>query len=359
MISKECFTAAWIDEKSKELQYNDKNIIEKVIRAFSLLDMLALSGCPFHFKGGSCLMLLLKNGRHRLSIDIDIICPPGTNIEDYLNAYKDFGFIDYKPIDRIQRGTDIPKTHSKFFYQVAFIDDSDRQESILLDVLNEDCHYEDVVELPVDGPFLKIEGTPSIVKVPSVGDILGDKLTAYAPNTTGIPYFKKTQDGKERDCSMEIIKQLYDIARLFDEVPNLDITSKSFGRIAEVELSYRGLDNNPKLIFDDVRQTSLCLATRGAEGKGDFQMLQRGISRIKSFMFRGSYLIDNAIIDAARAAYIATLLETGQTKVERYNGDPLSIASLEIKSTLPNRLSRLKRQSPEAFFYWAKTSELL
>ena len=76
-------------------------------------------------------------------------------------------------------------------------------------------------------------------------------------------------------------------------------------------------------------------------------------------MFRGSYLIDNAIIDAARAAYIATLLETGQTKVERYNGDPLSIASLEIKSTLPNRLSRLKRQSPEAFYYWAKTSELL
>lgn len=28
MISKECFTASWIDQKSKELQYNDKNIIE-------------------------------------------------------------------------------------------------------------------------------------------------------------------------------------------------------------------------------------------------------------------------------------------------------------------------------------------
>lgn len=39
MISKECFTATWIDQKSKELQYNDKNIIEKVIRAFSLLDI--------------------------------------------------------------------------------------------------------------------------------------------------------------------------------------------------------------------------------------------------------------------------------------------------------------------------------
>ena len=60
------------------------------------------------------------------------------------------------------------------------VDDSDRQESILLDVLNEDCHYEEVVELPVDGPFLKVDGTPNMVKVPSVGDILGDKLTAYA-----------------------------------------------------------------------------------------------------------------------------------------------------------------------------------
>ena len=117
MISKECFTAAWIDEKSTELHYNDKNIIEKVIRAFSLLDMLAQSGCPFHFKGGSCLMLLLKDSRHRLSIDIDIICPPGTDIEQYLKAYKDYGFIDYKSVERIQRSKDVPKTHSKFYYR--------------------------------------------------------------------------------------------------------------------------------------------------------------------------------------------------------------------------------------------------
>ena len=74
-------------------------------------------------------MLHLKNGRHRLSIDIDIICPPGTDIEKYLKSYKDFGFIDYKSVERIQRGTDIPKSHAKFFYQVAFLDDSDRQES--------------------------------------------------------------------------------------------------------------------------------------------------------------------------------------------------------------------------------------
>ena len=82
-------------------------------------------------------------------------------------------------------------------------------------------------------------------------------------------------------------------------------------------------------------------------------MLQRGISRIKSFMFRGGYFIENANIDASRAAYLATLLEKGQTEIERYSGDPMSIAALNINSTL------LKRQSPEAYFYWAKTSQLL
>ena len=119
------------------------------------------------------------------------------------------------------------------------------------------------------------------------------------------------------------------------------------------------MENNPKLIFEDIRQTALCLATRGTEGKGDFTMLQRGVSRIKSFMFHDGYAIDNAIVDSARAAYIATLLETGHTNIERYNGNPMSISSLTIQPTLTNKLNRLKRQFPEAYFYWAKTSQLL
>lgn len=35
MIDKKCFTTDWIDKKSIELNYSDKNLIEKVIRAFS------------------------------------------------------------------------------------------------------------------------------------------------------------------------------------------------------------------------------------------------------------------------------------------------------------------------------------
>lgn len=48
-----------------------------------------------------------------------------------------------------------------------------------------------------------------IVTMPSVDCILGDKLTAFAPHTTGIPY--------NIDKELEIIKQMYDISCLFDE----------------------------------------------------------------------------------------------------------------------------------------------
>ena len=51
MISKECFTSQWIEDRSAKLEYNEKNLIEKVIRALSLLEMLVRSECPLTFKG--------------------------------------------------------------------------------------------------------------------------------------------------------------------------------------------------------------------------------------------------------------------------------------------------------------------
>lgn len=230
MIKKECFTTEWIGQVSSALHYNDKNLIEKVIRALSLLEMLVGAGCPLVFKGGTALMLILGKSAHRLSIDIDVICPPGTNIEDYLKAFADFGFTDLELVERKQRNdANIPKSHSKFFYQIAYRNDTDAQSYILLDVLYEDVHYLRTRQIAIDSPFIRLEGEPLMVTVPSAEDILGDKLTAFAPNTTGIPYYK---NGKS--CSMEIAKQLYDVGRLFENVSDLQITSQAFRKIAAV-----------------------------------------------------------------------------------------------------------------------------
>lgn len=71
MINPKSRSIEWITETAKRLDVHDIALIEKTIRALSLLEALARSGCPFLFKGGSSLMLHLNTSK-RLSIDIDI-----------------------------------------------------------------------------------------------------------------------------------------------------------------------------------------------------------------------------------------------------------------------------------------------
>jgi hypothetical protein len=349
MISKECFTRQWIEAVRDRFHYPDVNLIEKVIRAFSVVEMLSESGCPFIWKGGSCLMLLLGSDLHRLSIDVDIVCPPSTDIEGYLAHYADYGFLGRETVEREQRESFVPKSHQKLHYRVAYLSKSERTESILLDVLYEDVQYARVERLKIESPFLLLEGAPGYVNVPSVNDILGDKLTAFAPNTSGIPYYK---NGSPK--FVEIIKQLYDIGRLFDNMTDLDTVAATFRRIVPIELSYRHLPSNPFPVYADIRGTALCLATRGKEGAGDFAALQNGVSFIRPFMYRRGYYIEDAILDGAKAAYLATAIETGAKFIRRYDG-----TVPELPSLMHGRISKLKRFLPEAFFYWIQVEMLL
>ena len=50
MISTESFSKDWIVRRSEELGYNNKQLLEKVIRAFALLEMLVDAGAPLVFK---------------------------------------------------------------------------------------------------------------------------------------------------------------------------------------------------------------------------------------------------------------------------------------------------------------------
>lgn len=108
---------------------------------------------------------------------------------------------------------------------------------ILLDVLYEDISYNKVLSLPIQSPLLKTDGEPVMVQVPSLDDLLGDKLTAFAPHTTGIPFFKG-----EKPFSMKIMKQLFDISSILDRTDTLEVVRSTFGKIVPIELGYRGLE---------------------------------------------------------------------------------------------------------------------
>jgi hypothetical protein len=151
--------------------------------------------------------------------------------------------------------------------------------------------------------------------------------------------------------AMEIIKQLYDIGNLFEEISDLTVVATTFNKIAQTELNYRGLAGKVAVVLDDITATALCLATRGSAGKGDFTALQNGISQIKAYIFSESYHIEKAIVHAARAAYCAKLIEMGEKTFARFT-EASQIINWLIETPFDTKLNKLKKSNPEAFFYW-------
>jgi predicted nucleotidyltransferase component of viral defense system len=352
MIDREKLTKEWLDKISIENRNADKILVEKVIRALLLVEGLVKQNLSFIFKGGTALMLHL-NSLKRLSIDIDIIMPVKyDNLEELLDKVtSEQGFLR-KESQRRNANSNIDKAHFKFFYNPIHKTIKD-EEYVLLDILFEEVQYKSLVQLNIQSSFLPEKGTPLSVNSPSLEDITGDKLTAFAPNTTGIPYFKGNDS-----MSMEIIKQLYDIGNLIDNVADLETIKTTFKKFAKTELIYRGMDTlSEKDVLEDIYQTALCIVTRGTAGKGDFEQLQKGIQRITRFIFSENYQIEKAIIHASKAAYIAILIKHDAKTIEKY-GNPLQIKDWVISEPMNTKLNRLKKSNPEAFYYWYKIYEL-
>jgi predicted nucleotidyltransferase component of viral defense system len=351
MIDQSKLTDEWIEQVAKEHKA-DPLLIEKVIRALLLLEGLVKVELPLVFKGGTALMLHF-NSTKRLSIDIDIILTEEqSNMDEMLDEVVNRqGFSRWELQERNTQST-IQKEHYKLYYEPLYKTQKD-EEYVLLDILIEEVHYAEIIQLPIQSPFAPQDGDPIEVDVSTAEDLLGDKLTAFAPNTTGIPYFKK-----DDSMSMEIIKQLYDIGNLFDEVDQLDIIKKTFQKFADAELAYRQQDGfTADDVLEDIYETSLSIATRGYTGKAKFDELQAGIQRIKAFIFSESYHIEKAITDASKAAYLATLIEQDATDIEKFS-NPSQMKDWVIEQPMSTKLNKLKKSNPEAFFYWYRIFEM-
>jgi hypothetical protein len=344
MISRSTLNLDWLKQVSSKNKNVDLILVEKVIRALFLLEGLVENKLAFVFKGGTALMLHLNSSR-RMSIDIDIVMNEQTDLQpvfDKIVAEK--GFIRAEQRER-HVNYNIEKAHYKFYYK-AIYQTAPTEEYILLDILFEQQKYMQLVSLPVDAVFVSQEGQPLLVTVPSLNDLLGDKLTAFAPNTTGIPYVK---GGASR--AMEIIKQLYDIGHLFDLADNLEIIAATFEKFALTELGYRELGKDWSIVLDDIYNTALLISTRGQDGKGDIEALQLGLRQITNYILSEAYNIERAIVHASKAAYLSILIRRKKTIVERF-GNPQEMVDWIIEQPFNTKLNKLKKSNPEAFFYW-------
>lgn len=363
MIKEHCFTVEWLDAFKKQKEYKgiDKIIFEKMIYALHLLERLKANGLDFIFKGGTSLLLLLEEG-NRFSIDIDIICKTDresletilSNVVDS-SHFKSFELDEYRSY---QPG--VPKAHYAFAFDSA--SKGKYSGKVLLDVLIEDSLYPKLIEKPIQTKWIETEEV-SYVTLPSIESITGDKLTAFAPNTIGIPYFK----GKDQQpFSMEICKQLFDLSKLFKKIDNLEIVAQSFELFANQEIEYRKadtLDLTPEKALQDTIDTCLILAKRGSGStseKSKFAELQRGIRAFGTgFLMVGNFRIDDAIPAAARIAYLAAkLLHKELSPIAYYNSQDLSKTIIENQNW--NFLNRLKKQADKSsFYYWHKTVKLI
>ncbi|MEA3391454.1 MAG: nucleotidyl transferase AbiEii/AbiGii toxin family protein [Candidatus Marinimicrobia bacterium] len=348
MIDQKNITKEWIEHVSKINRNANKMLIEKVIRAFLLLEGLGKQDISFVFKGGTSLMLHFQSAK-RFSIDIDIIYSGSPeNLEAIFDKIvEEQGFLRKEKQDRTSH-IDIPKAHYKFYYP-TFYGSASGEGNVVLDILFEENHYNSISELPVKSKFVPEDGNSINVAVPSPEDILGDKLTAFAPETTGIPYYKN-----EQSMSMEIIKQLYDIGLLFDIAEDMNIVSSTFRTFAEVELNYRQHnDLDVEDVMDNIYNTSLNIASEGLLGKGNFEELHNGVRRIEHYIYSESFNIEKAKAIASKTAYLVFCIKNGSKNLERYSS-PDELKDWSIGNPAFGKIQRLKRTNPEAYYYWYK-----
>ena len=277
----------------------DPGLIERTLYAFGLLEALRQVGMDFTFKGGTSLLLLLSSPK-RLSTDIDIVVEPGTDVDGFIEkAGSIFPFTSMTEQERKGKN-DIVKRHFKFTY------DSPIRRGplyILLDVLFEENHYERLVEKRIENDLLLTEGENLIVRLPSVDCILGDKLTAFAPYTTGIPL------RDERD--LEVIKQFYDVSTLIDEFENFEDVRKTYFSVSQTEIGYRGNGSTPSAALEDTIQAAVCIGSRGKTSEEDFASYLQGTRDITNHIFDGRFTMEVAAAMAPKVIYMAACLLTG------------------------------------------------
>ncbi len=359
MIKEKCFTEEWLDLfKNQSIHKRiDKNILEKMIYALHLLEHLKIAGLEFTFKGGTSLVLLL-NECNRFSIDIDIICnTKKEKLENTLQkVIENSVFTSFELDIRRSYKPGIPKAHYIFAYNS--FSNTKYSGKILLDILIEDSIYPETIEKNINTKWIETDLETKIT-VPTIDAITGDKLTAFAPNTIGIPYLKKGQS-----FAMEICKQLFDLNSLFEQIKNFEVVAKSYLIFAKQEIEYRKDKYlNIEQVLQDTINTCIIIAKLGngnSDEKQKFIQLQKGIIAFGTgFLMTGNFRINDAVVATAKICLLATkILVNDYTPIRYYQGD--DIKPLIIEDQKWNFLNKLKKQPDKsAFYYWYKTVSLL
>lgn len=344
MLKKENFT----EEHIRDLQsasHRDPLLLERSVYAFGLLEAITRVGMPFIFKGGTCLMLLLERPM-RLSTDIDIIVAPGTDLNTFIEeAGKIFPFVSVE--EQVRKGkNNIEKRHFKVVYESPVME---RSIYILLDVLFEDAKYKRLIAKPIKNELILTDGEDLTVQIPSVESILGDKLTAFAPHTTGI-LLNSNKD-------MEIIKQLYDVMTLIEVAEDFTEVRETYYSLVQDEIAYRGLDIGPGDALRDTYNAAVSIASRGKVSKEDYVSYLQGLRDVRSHIYVENFSAEEASKRVPVVMYlVACLLKNVPFEKDI---DPAAYLGAGFISDELKALKSLRKVAPAGYACAVKADRLL
>lgn len=348
MIATKIKSKQYLEETIKMLKKQnpsaDIQLLEKTIGALYLIENLVIENINFIFKGGTSLVLLLKEIK-RFSVDVDIITEESKetikkaieNIIQNQNLFTRFEE-DTRENSASQR---MDLQHYKFFF-TSVTDNSEKY--ILLDIAYENNQYPKIFKKRIENAKLNIK-SDLFVNIPSIESILGDKLTVLAPRTTGIRY----KSGKE----LELMKQLYDVDKLFNQAKDLQEIKESFINIANREIKYRKLrEITYSDVLDDIEDFTKDIIYR--ENKDNLKEITIGMKKLKNFMLEKKFLIDKEVLLAAsKTLYLVKLIKNNKNEIRKY--DVERIDEVEIPSKYKKWLKVIKKINPQAYYYIIKS----
>lgn len=361
------YTRAWADGKRRELGNCDPGLLERCVNALTLLGHLAESGLPFLFKGGTSLLLHLPRIQ-RLSVDIDIVSPAAdVELERVVTQIgRTWPFIDADEDRRgaaAEREAQPQRRHFKFWFPSERTQEG--RSYVLLDVVQEPHCPHTIITRPIRTPFLTPDREIS-VQLPTIESLLGDKLTAFAPTTTGV---RLRRQGGEIGEVMQVAKQLFDVGVLFEHAQDFAQVALVYDGVQAQESGYReNLHSRHDSLADTFNAclglTSLRVRKAPPAMFPDTPLLDDGLNRLTGHLTRARLTDNDRRILGARGAFLAAHLRAGVAfdfASVRYAGTPGQLAALRAAPPVAGAhawIERLKGANAEAYHYLHRAMSL-
>ena len=291
--------------------------LERAIFCLEYVGQLQAEGLDLIFKGGSAVQILLGDKWTRLSIDVDV-CTDASNegletILEKIHRKFDRKSFSYTPRDR-----EISSRIPFYLYRIETPAISERSRTILLDVIGIKPRLA-VQQTPLKAFFFESSAS---VTTPTIGALLGDKLSTIGPTTIGRP-LNDSRNG------LEYAKHFFDIGSLQQTAFELEQCKTAYKEAIKVQSMVRGKEYAPDECFNDMLFTCQVASlsqrvgeeaikelspSKAARAKSELRTLRDGLQRFRPFLVqKTSYSWDDLRYNAARTALLIKVLNSSIT----------------------------------------------